>query len=305
MKVLFLGSPEFAKIVLSYVLESRHEVVAVVCQCDKPSGRGNKLTPPDIKPFALEKNIPVLQFQKVNQNIEEIKKLDFDIFVTASFGQILSRAFLEIKEGLNVHPSMLPKYRGATPIQTALLHNDTETGITIQKMRYEVDSGEVYAQEKFKIEDDDDFETLSRRLAHKSGEMLVEVLNKIEDGDFSRREQEGVPTFTKMIEKKDGYLDFKNEKAENIVGKVRAYGSNPGAFFFLDGERVKVFKAKVCEDLTNELGKVVIENRRFVIKAKEKSVEILILQPQNGKKIDIKSFLNGYKQKSMMVSDAS
>lgn len=305
MKVLFLGSPEFAKIVLSYVLESSHKVTAVICQCDKPSGRGNKLTPPEIKPYAIEKNIPVLQFEKVNRNIEEIKKLDFDVFVTASFGQILSREFLEIKEGLNVHPSMLPKYRGATPIQTALLHNDKETGITIQKMRYEVDSGEIYAQEQFKIEEDDDFETLSTRLAHRSGAMLVEVLDRIEKGDFSRREQEGEPTFTKMIEKKDGFLDFKNAPAENIVGKVRAYGTNPGAFFFLDGERFKVFKARVCEDLTDEIGKVVIENKRFVIKTKEKSVEILLLQPQNGKKIDIKSFLNGYKQKSMMVSDAS
>lgn len=305
MKVLFLGSPEFAKIVLSYVLESSHKVTAVICQCDKPSGRGNKLTPPEIKPYAIEKNIPVLQFEKVNRNIEEIKKLDFDVFVTASFGQILSREFLEIKEGLNVHPSMLPKYRGATPIQTALLHNDKETGITIQKMRYEVDSGEIYAQEQFKIEEDDNFETLSTRLAHRSGEMLVEVLDRLEKGDFSRREQEGEPTFTKMIEKKDGFLDFKNAPAENIVGKVRAYGTNPGAFFFLDGERFKVFKARVCEDLTDEVGKVVIENKRFVIKTKEKSVEILLLQPQNGKKIDIKSFLNGYKQKSMMVSDAS
>ena len=305
MKVLFLGSPEFAKIVLSYVIESHHEVVAVICQCDKPSGRGNKLTPPEIKPYALEQNIPVLQFEKVNRNIEEIKQLDFDIFVTASFGQILSRDFLAMKEGLNVHPSMLPKYRGATPIQTALLHNDKETGITIQKMRYEVDSGEIYAQEKFVIEDDDDFVSLSTKLAHRSGQMLVEVLDRIEKGDFSRREQMGEPTFTKMIEKKDGFLDFKNDSAQNIVGKVRAYGSNPGAFFFLDGERVKVFKAKVCDDLTEEVGKVVIENKRFVIKAKEKSVEILILQPQNGKKIDIKSFLNGYKMKSMMVSDAS
>ena len=165
MKVLFLGSPEFAKIVLSYVLESHHEVVAVICQVDKPSGRGNKLTSPIIKPFAQEKGIPVFQFDKVNRHIEEIKNLGFDVFVTASFGQILSRDFLEIGEGLNVHPSMLPKYRGSTPIQTALLNCDEETGITIQKMRYEVDSGEVYMQKPFKIDCDDDFDSLSTKLA--------------------------------------------------------------------------------------------------------------------------------------------
>jgi len=305
MRVLFLGSPNFAKIVLSYLIESHHEVVAVICQMDKPSGRGNKVNPPEIKPYAIENNIPVLQFERVNQHIDEIKNLDFDIFVTASFGQILSRDFLAIKEGLNVHPSMLPKYRGSTPIQTALLHNDSETGVTIQKMRYEVDCGEIYAQETFKIEEEDDFETLSTKLAHKSGKMLVDVLNKLERGDFSRKEQVGEPTYTKMVEKKDGYLNFKNSKAIDIVGQVRAYGCNPGAFFFLDGERVKVFKAKVCEDETIEIGKVVIKDKRFIIKTLNKSVEILILQPQNGKKIDIKSFLNGYKPKSMMVDDVT
>jgi len=305
VKILYLGSPEFAKIVLSYVLESHHEVVAVVCQMDKPSGRGNKLTPPDIKPYAIEKGLPVLQYEKVNQHIDEIKKLDFDVFVTASFGQILSREFLAMKEGLNVHPSMLPKYRGATPIQTALLNNDTETGITIQKMRYEVDSGEIYMQKPFKIEEDDDFDALSIRLAHESGRMLVEVLDKMEKNQIVLKEQQGEPTFTKMIEKKDGYLDFYSSSAQNIVGQVRAYGCNPGAFFFLDGERVKVFKAKVCDDLASEVGKVIIENKRFVIKSKEKSVELLILQPQNGKRIDIKSFLNGYKPKSMRVDNAS
>jgi methionyl-tRNA formyltransferase len=305
LKVLFLGSPNFAKIVLSYLIESHHEVVAVVCQMDKPSGRGNKVNPPEIKPYALEQNIPVLQFEKVNAHLEEIKKLDFDIFVTASFGQILSREFLEMKEGRNIHPSMLPKYRGATPIQTALLHNDTSTGITIQKMRYEVDSGEVYLQKTFDIEDDDDFETLSTKLAHESGKMLVEVLDKIEKGDFSREEQKGEVSYTKMIEKKDGYLDFRNSTAEQIVGQVRAYGVNPGAFFFLDGERFKVFKARQANDIVSEFGKVVIDNKRFIIKAKDNSVEILILQPQNGKKIDIKSFLNGYKPKSMMVDNVT
>lgn len=302
MKILFLGSPEFAKIVLSYVLESRHEVVAVICQMDKPSGRGNKLTAPDIKPYALEKGIPVLQFDKVNKHLEEIKTLDFDIFVTASFGQILSREFLAMKEGLNVHPSMLPKYRGSTPIQTALLNGDSKTGITIQKMRYEVDSGEIYAQKEFDILEEDDFETLSTRLAHESGKMLVEVLDNIENGKIALREQSGEPTFTKMVEKGDGYLDFANLSAKQIVGKVRAYGCNPGAFFFLDGERVKVFKAKVCENLSCEKATLTIENKSFVISAKDNSVEILVLQAQNGKKIDIKSFLNGYKPKGMKIN---
>lgn len=305
MKILFLGSPEFAKIVLSYVLESHHEVVAVVCQMDKPSGRGNKLTPPTIKPFALEKNIPVLQYEKFNHHVEEIKKLDFDVFVTASCGQILSKEFLAIREGLNVHPSMLPKYRGATPLQTALLNNDAKTGVTIQKMRYEVDSGEIYMQKEFEIEDDDDYESLSTRLAHESGKMLVEVLDKLEKKEIVLKEQQGQPSYTKIVEKKDGYLNFYNSTAQNIVGQIRAYGFNPGAFFFMGGERFKVYKAKICEDVCSEIGQVNVLNKRLIIKAKEGSVEILMLQPQNGKKIDAKSFLNGFKQKSMQVDNAS
>lgn len=304
MRVLFLGSPKFAKIVLSHLLESTHEVVAVVCQMDKPSGRGNKVNPPEIKPYALEKGLKVLQYVKVNNNIEEIKKLDFDLFVTASFGQILSREFLGVKTGLNIHPSMLPKYRGATPLQTALLNNDKKTGVTIQRMRYEVDSGEVYAQEEFDIFEDDDFDSLGERLAHEGGRMLVKLLDEMEKGKVNATEQTGEITFTKLIDKKDGFLDFKNTSANHIVGQVRAYSFNPGAYFFLDGERIKVFKAKVCEDLIDEIGRVIIKDKRFIIKCLTGSVEILILQTQNGKKIDTKSFLNGYKPKGMIISDA-
>jgi len=301
MKILFLGSPEFAKITLSYLLNSHHKVVAVVCQMDKPSGRGNKLTAPVVKPYALEKNIPVLQFDKVSRHLDEINKLDFDISVSASFGQILSRDFLAIKPCLNLHPSLLPKYRGATPIQTALLNNDKKTGITVQKMRYEVDSGEIYLQKEYPIEDDDDFETLSTKLAHEGGKMLVEVLDKLEKNEIEAFEQQGEIIMTKLIEKQNGYLDFKNSSAAHIVGQVRAYGFNPGAYFFMDGERYKVYKAKVCEDLTQENSRAVVKDKRFVIKAKENSVQIEVLQGQNGKKMDIKSFLNGFKPKSMMV----
>lgn len=301
MKILFLGSPEFAKIALSYLLNSHHKVVAVVCQMDKPSGRGNKLTAPAVKPYALENNIPVLQFDKVSRHLDEINKLDFDISASASFGQILSRDFLAIKPCLNLHPSLLPKYRGATPIQTALLNNDKKTGITVQKMRYEVDSGEIYLQKEFPIEDDDDFESLSTKLAHEGGKMLVEVLDKLEKKEIEAFEQQGEIVMTKLIEKQDGFLDFKNSSASHIVGQVRAYGCNPGAYFFMDGERYKVYKATVCEDLTQENSRAIVKDKRFVIKAKENSVQIEVLQGQNGKKMDIKSFLNGFKQKSMMV----
>ena len=304
MRVLFLGSPKFAKIVLSHLIESKHEVVAVICQMDKPSGRGNKINPPEIKPYAIENGLNVLQYKKVNDNIDEIKKLDFDVFVTASFGQILSREFLSLKTGLNIHPSMLPKYRGATPLQTALLNNDAKTGVTIQRMRYEVDSGEIYAQKEFDIFEDDDFDSLGDRLAHEGGKMLVNLLDEMEEKTIIPVEQKGEITFTKLVDKKDGFLDFKNSTANHIKGQVRAYGFNPGAFFFLDGERVKVFKVKVCEDLTDEVGKVIIKDKRFVIRCKENSVEILTLQTQNGKKIDTKSFLNGYKPKGMIISDA-
>lgn len=293
MKILFLGSPNFAKVVLNGILEAGHEVVAVICQPDRPASRGHKMTMPAVKEFALDKGLKVLQFDRVNQHTDEIKALEFDLFVTASFGQILSRQFLEMSMGLNVHPSLLPSLRGATPIQTALMHNFKETGVTIQKMVCEVDAGDIIEQEALTIDDQDDYKSLEDKLAALSIKLITNALKKIESGNAKFKPQEGEPTFTRMITKEDGKLDFNLTASENF-GKVRALAHNPGCYFEINGQRIKVLKCLPASDNILYAPKQIIKDKNhFLIKCKDSVLEILSLISPNGKTMDGKSYLNG------------
>ncbi len=302
MKILFLGSPLFAKNVLECLYNAQYEIVAVVCQPDRKADRGGKIHMPEAKMFALEKGIKVLQFEKVNQHIEEIKKLDFDLFVTASFGQILSREFLNLGFGINVHPSLLPDLRGATPIQTALMQNRKFTGVSIQRMVYEMDAGDIIESKKIEIDDEDDYLSLETKLSNLSCELVLKALNKIKNKSVVFHKQIGEPTFTKLIKKEDGLLNF-HEEAEKLFGKVRAIAHNPGCFFFLDNNRIKVLKAKVIEKVCDE-NTVLNEKKRFVIGCKSGALEILELISPNGKKMNGSAFLNGY-HGLLKVNDAS
>ncbi len=307
MKILFFGSGEFSIQVLQKVLKSQHEVVAVVCQVDKVSGRGKKINMLPVKKFALEKGLKVLQFDKVNLHVEEIFSLDFDLCVTASFGQIISKDMLEQKMWLNVHPSALPHLRGATPLQTALLNGEKEIGVTIQKMAWEVDSGDVAVCKMMKVCDVDNFSTLSQKSGELGGELLCEVLDNLQNNcqDFKVQNHKDA-TFTKMIQKDDGRLDFSQSAICN-VNKVRALGENPGCYFYILGERIKVKKATVFSDESLDLqeeilsGQIFHNKNLFLIKASDKFVSIEICQAENGKMLDCKSFLNGYKFKSERV----
>lgn len=292
MKILFLGSPNFAKTVLESLVQDGHEIVAVICQPDRPADRGGKIHMPETKIFALEKGIKVLQFEKVNQHIDEVKKLKFDVFVTASFGQILSSEFLALGLGLNVHPSLLPKLRGATPIQTALMQNLKSTGVTIQRMVKEMDAGEILEQQEVPIAGDDDYASLEKKLAEVACRLLKKALEKVEDGSAVFRPQIGEPTFTRLIKKEDGFLDF-NLTAKQLFGKVRALSHNPGCYFFLDGSRIKVTKAAAvacdCQPQT-----VLPDKKRLLIGCNEGALEILELVAPSGKRMSGAAFLNGY-----------
>ena len=292
MKILFLGSPNFAKTVLESLVQDGHEIVAVICQPDRPADRGGKIHMPETKIFALENGIKVLQFEKVNKHIDEIKKLKFDVFVTASFGQILSSEFLALGLGLNVHPSLLPKLRGATPIQTALMQNLESTGVTIQRMVKEMDAGEILEQQEVPIAGDDDYASLEKKLAEVACRLLKKALEKVENGSAVFRPQIGEPTFTRLIKKEDGFLDF-NLTAKQLFGKVRALSHNPGCYFFLDGNRIKVTKAAAvacdCQPQT-----VLPDKKRLLIGCNEGALEILELVAPSGKRMSGAAFLNGY-----------
>ncbi len=306
MKILFFGTPRFAEIVLQGLIESRHEVVGVVCQNDKPSGRGNKMKSPHIVDMAKAHGIPVFQFEKLSQHIDDFKKIDCDLGVTASYGKILPKSLLDILSFVNVHPSLLPKYRGATPIQTALLNGDTKTGVTIMKTEVGMDDGDIYLQEEAEILPEDDYVSLLDRLAEQGLKLLLKVLDEIENGTATRTPQDSSKaTFVRLIKKEDGLLDF-SENVGTLVNKVRAYCENPVAFFFVGGERIKVFKAKVANMSTSApVGEIVSTKKRFLIQAKDGVFEILKCQASGGKVLDASAFLNGFRFKTTSVDEIS
>lgn len=295
MKVLFLGSPYFAVKILKRLLQSSHNVVAVVTQSDKPSGRGQKLMPTQVKQFATEKGIPVISFDKLSQHLDEIEKIDYDIAVTASFGQILNEKFLSIAPCINVHPSLLPKYRGATPIQSALLSGDKVTGVSIMKVVRAVDAGDVLAQKQVKIEEDDDYTTLQEKLADVGGDLLVEVLDLFALGQVKTfKQDDDKATFCRKLEKSDAFLDL-NKTASEIVNQSRAL-CEMGVFILVDGQRLKVAQIKnVSKDFQNlKIGEVAPVKGRIIFGCSDGAVEIGKCLSKNGKMVPTKDFLNGF-----------
>lgn len=295
MKVLFLGSPYFAVKILKRLLQSSHNVVAVVTQSDKPSGRGQKLMPTQVKQFATEKGIPVFSFDKLSQHLDEIEKIDYDIAVTASFGQILNEKFLSIAPCINVHPSLLPKYRGATPIQSALLSGDKVTGVSIMEVVRAVDAGDVIAQKQVKIEEDDDYTTLQEKLADVGGDMLVEVLDLFALGQVKTfKQDDDKATFCRKLEKSDAFLDL-NKTASEIVNQSRAL-CEMGVFILVDGQRLKVAQIKnVSKDFQNlKIGEVAPVKGRIIFGCSDGAVEIGKCLSKNGKMVPAKDFLNGF-----------
>ncbi len=303
MKILFFGTPKFAEIILQGILDGGFEVVGVVCQTDKPSGRGNKMTSPNIVHMARANNLPVFQFEKLKEHIEDFKQIDYDLAVTASYGKILPKALLDLHPCINVHPSMLPKYRGATPIQTALLNGDTSTGVTIMKTEVGMDDGDIFVQEPLDILPEDDYASLQDRCATLGVKLLLETLKNIQEGKAKRTPQNHEQaTFVKMIAKEDAELHF-SSSAEQLVNKVRAFSENPVAYFFLGQDRIKVFKAKVALDVQapGEVGEILPHKKRFLIQTADGVFEILRCQAPGGKVLDAAVFLNGYRFKTRVA----
>lgn len=303
MKILFFGTPLFAEIVLKKLLE-KHEVVGIVCQPDKPANRGKKMQSPNIVNIAKSLNIPVYQFEKLKDHIEDFKKIKCDLFVTASYGKILPKEVLDLKMCINVHPSILPKYRGATPIQSALLNGDKVTGVTIMQTAVGMDDGDIILQKEVEIEKEEDYNSLMPRLAEIGGNLLLDAIEKIESGTaIFQKQDDSKATFVKLIKKEDGLLDF-NETAESLVNKVRAYVEFPVAFFNIGDERIKVYKAEAVEGFENlEVGEIFTSKKEFVVKAKDKGFKILKCQVSGGKVLDVKDFLNGHKIEDKKVNE--
>ncbi len=294
MKILFLGSSRFSKIVLQKLFLNNVDISAVITQPDKPSGRGHKLMPTEVKQFALANNIDVYTFDKVRLHMEEIKKIDYDVAVVASFGQILPQEFLDYKLAINVHPSLLPKYRGATPIQSAILNGDKVTGVTIMKVAKEVDAGDIILQREVVLEDEY-YLALEEKLATLGGEMTIEVLKSIENGSVKFSPQDsGKAVLVSKIGKEDGKLDF-SQTATQIVNRVRALAEEIGCFMVLENKIIKVYIAcDVSDKFSVEQNKIMQNKKNFVVGCKDGAVEILACQAPSGKMVSGRDFINGH-----------
>jgi len=299
MKVIFLGTPEFSVEVFKGILNSNHQIVAVVCQMDKPCGRGNKLTPPPLKVEALKNNIPVYQFQKIRvDGVQTLKELNADIMVTAAYGQILSQEIIDIcKYGIiNVHGSLLPKYRGASPIQQSIIDGEEKTGITIMQTEAGIDTGDILIAKECEIAKEDTYGTLSEKLSKVGAKLIVEALDLIQQNKIVPvKQDDALATHTKMFKKEDTIINF-NKSANQITNLVRGLNPNPVALMYLNGESYKIFQTKPIEYVGSEQnGTVLVANSKqgLIIKCEGGAIEVVEMTAPNSKRMLAKSYLNG------------
>lgn len=305
MKILFMGTPDFAVDTLRVLTGSRHEVVGVVTQPDRPKGRSGKMQYSPVKEAALKYGIEVYQPEKVKDAafVQEIHRMGPDVIVVVAFGQILSKEILELpKYGcLNVHASLLPKLRGAAPIQWAVIDGEKESGVTIQQMEEGLDTGDILLVKKYALEEKETGGSLFEKLAKLGGPMILEVLEAAEKGELHPvKQEEEKHTYAKKLSKSTGLINFSNTAAE-IERLIRGLNPWPSAYCYLDGKMLKVWEAEVVtadfseEDNAAKNGTVVkVGQDSFLVKTAEGLLKILSVQLAGKKRMDTAAFLRGY-----------
>lgn len=316
MKIVFMGTPDFAKESLEALYNAKHEILAVVTNIDKPKGRGMKMVASPVKEFAIEKNLKVMQPEKVRGNtefIEEIKALNPDIICVVAYGKILPKEILEIpsKGCINVHGSLLPKYRGAAPIQWAVLNGDKTTGITTMYMDVGMDTGDMILKEEVAIGEDETTGELWDRLSKIGGKLLVETLKQIEAGTAPRTKQGADFTMAPMLNKEMSKIEWESQTAENIKNLVRGLNPIMGVYSYLNGKKIKFWKVQVADEIGYDEdnikniknGTVLISDVKdgLFIKTKNGILKVLEIQGENAKKMSIQDYLRGNQIKEFEV----
>ena len=309
MKVVFFGTPDFSIPTLTKLIESKHEVIAVVTQPDKPVGRNGKVVFSPVKQLALKHNIPVLQYEKIRRDgVEELINLNADVFVTAAYGQILSKEILEAsKLGVfNVHGSLLPKYRGAAPIQWAVINGEKVTGITILKSDVGMDDGDIISLTPVEILENETAGELFDRLAEIGANCLIDALTMAENGTITYTPQNHAEaTVCKMLKKEISVIDFSKSNTE-IKNLILGLNPWPVAEMNLMEGRFKVYRAELVSQSKQEqlnlfgnysAGEVIVASPKqgLIIACGDGLIEITELQAENGKIMPAKSLLNGKK----------
>jgi len=303
VKVILMGTSEFAERVFrkAYpVMRDKLEIIAVFTATDKPVGRKQELLPSPVKKWALENNLKVLQPDKIRKPewIKKIRELAPELIILTAYGQIIPKEILNIPKykALNIHPSLLPRYRGASPIQSAILNDDEKTGVSLMIMDKEMDHGEIISNSKIEISNKTTYKNIEKELASIGAELLIKTLPDWIDGKIQAKEQDhSKATFCKTIKKEDGKIDW-NKSAKKIDGQIRAYEEWPNAFTFWDNKQLKILEAEISNKNTeHKLGKVFLdENKNLCVQTKNGILILKNIQLEGKKSMQARNFINGY-----------
>lgn len=305
MRIIFLGSPEFACTCLEKLLETKHQVLCVITQPDKPGNRG-KITPPEVKVFAEKRGIEVYQFPKLARDgVELIKRLKPDIMVTAAYGQIISQEIIDIPYYgiINVHASILPKYRGASPVQSAIIAGEKETGVTIMQTEAGLDTGDILAVAKMPIQGTETAGELMNKLAMLGADLLVDTLDRIEHDNIEKVHQlSELATITTKIRREDALITFQ-KSALQVKNLILGTNPDPISHCYLNDEPIKIYTARVAEDIedSGEVVGTILEcsspKRGVFVQCGSGVVELLDIQFPGGKVNPAKVMMGGRKIK--------
>ena len=298
MKILFMGTPDFAVPCLDILVSNGFDVCGAVTQPDKPKGRGHKLTPPPVKEYAISKNIPVYQPQTLKDGEFEkvLDELKPQLIAVVAYGKILPEYILDFPEYgcVNVHGSVLPKYRGAAPIQWAIINGDKTTGVTTQYMKMGVDTGDIIFTDETEILPDETYGEIYTRLSQSGAKLLLKTVNAIKDGTAPRTEQdESEATHAPMLTKETGHIDL-TKSADEVLSLIRGTNPWPMSYAMYGDEMMKVFGVKKGSGFDAPPGKIRIVNKKLEISCGKDSVVVDEIQFKGGKRMTVASYLNGH-----------
>lgn len=305
--IVYMGTPDFAVPALEAVAKAGHDIRLVITQPDRPKGRGKTPAPPPVKTAARNLGLAVRQPEKINtpDMKKELEAIAPDLFIVAAFGQILTQEILDIPAvyPVNIHASLLPRYRGASPIQAAISNMEKETGITTMVMEKKLDAGDILMTSKISIDPEDTAGTLHNRLARTGADLIVETLDALAEGSLTPAPQnEEEATFTRLLKKSDGKIDWRMS-ADEICAHIRAMNPWPGAVTCLDDRTIKIFRARPARENSGASPGTItsLDGDGIRVATKENSVDILELMGKSGKHLDADAFLRGAALEKGMV----